>query len=202
MSYSNNISIRERFEHREVALLSKRACLSINSKGRKVFEEKCGYDFHCLIENWFHISKHLNYDIEVKHNILTNYVILRYLYNEDREKYYNENLLKYNNKPWLYYENADYIVRPLLTKAEFHHEAEIQHNCVERMYMEKVADGTTHVVAVRKKSEPDMPYITCEVTKSHQINQYLLRSNQRPTNDADTNFYYEYLNFLQSSLSE
>lgn len=168
----------------------------------KVFEEKSSYDFHRLIKNWYHMSKYLNYDIEVKHNILTNYIILRYLYNEDKENHYDEHLMKYNNQSWLYYENADYIVRPLLTKEDFHYEAQIQHNCVERMYMDKVAEGTTHVVAVRRKSEPDMPYITCEVTKSHRINQYLLRGNKHPSNEADNNFYTEYYNFLQSSLSE
>ena len=41
MSIFDNLSIRERFEKREVLLLSKKACLSVNSKGRKTFEEKC-----------------------------------------------------------------------------------------------------------------------------------------------------------------
>lgn len=168
----------------------------------KVFEEKSSYDFHRLIKNWYHMSKYLNYDIEVKHNILTNYVILKYLYKEDKEKHYDEHLMKYNNQSWLYYENANYIVRPLLTKADFHFEAQVQHNCVERMYMDRVAEGTTHVVAVRRKSAPDMPYITCEVTKSHRIHQYLLRGNQHPSNEADSNFYNEYYDFLQSSLSK
>lgn len=168
----------------------------------KVFDEKSSYDFHRLIKNWYHMSEYLNYDLEVKHNILTNYVIMRYIYKEDKEKHYDEHLMKYNNQSWLYYENADYIVRPLLTKADFHYEAVIQHNCVERLYMDKVAEGITHVVSVRKKSEPDMPYITCEVTKSHRINQYLLRGNRHISDEADSNFYKEYYNFLQSSLSE
>lgn len=168
----------------------------------KVFEEKSGYDFHRLIENWYTMSRYLRYNIEVKHNILTNYVILRYLYKEDKAKHYDERLMEYNNQPWLYYENNDYVVRPLLTKEDFHYEAIIQHNCVERMYMDRVAEGMTYIVAVRKKSEPDMPYITCEVTKSHRINQYLLRGNRHIIDEADSNFYNEYYNFLQSSLSE
>lgn len=87
-----------------------------------------------------------------------------------------------------------------MTKTEFHNEGKAQRNCVERMYMDKVVDGETHVVTVRKKSAPNDSYITCEVSNSRRIIQYLARFNRRPSDKADTDFYHEYASHLSSTL--
>lgn len=167
----------------------------------KVFHQYSSYNFSQVIKNWYHYCVVLGYKVEVKHNIITNYIILEYLYEEDKAKNCDKHLMEFNNLPWLYFENDDYIVRPLLTTEEFHNEAEYQHNCVERMYMERVAEGTTHVVAIRKKSAPDTPYITCEVTNSGRINQYLLKCNNHPDDAEDRNFHIVYQQHLNASLS-
>lgn len=167
----------------------------------KVFHQYSSYGFVKLIQNWYRDCVALKYKVEVKHNILTNYAILDYLYEEDRTNNCDKHIMEFNNLPCLYFENDDYIVRPLLSKKEFHVEATAQRNCVERMYMERVADGLTHVVAVRKKSAPDTPYITCEVTNNGQINQYLLKCNNYPENVEDTAFRCLYQTHLNSAFS-
>lgn len=168
----------------------------------KVFFNKRPYDYAHLITAWYQKVTAMGDKLEVKHNILTNYTILSWLYDEYKHAHYNENLKKYNDLKWLYFEDDKYIVFPLLTRNDFHTEATVQQNCVERMYMDSVADGNTHVVAVRLKSNRDHPYITCEVDNNHHIIQYLLRFNNRPHTEADINFKAKYATHLISSLDK
>lgn len=98
-----------------------------------------------------------------------------------KKNHYEDMIKKFNDLPVLYYENDIYIVRPpLLTRDDFHREAEAQGNCVERLYMNKVARGSTHVVTVRYKDTPNESLITCEIDNVGNIKQYLARFNNRP----------------------
>ena len=130
---------------------------------------------------------------------MTKYAVLKYLEKEYRNAHYNEELAKYNDKKWLYYENDTFVVKPLLTKEDFHNEGEAQRNCVERLYMEKVYKGHTHVVTVRRKTDPDKSYITCEVTNNGLIYQYLAFGNSTPKDAAATSFKKEYQQHLKAN---
>ena len=165
----------------------------------KIYHEYMSNAFATLLEKWITAIETLGDTLEVKHNILTNYVILRYLENQYRQEHYDDILKNFNDKEWLYYENDNYIVRPLISRADFHIEAEYQQNCVERMYMDRVYEGKTHVVAVRKKDKPDVPYITCEVRNGGDIWQYLYRFNNYVDKVEDRAFYDEYQNHLNTS---
>ena len=168
----------------------------------KIYFCQTGYYNHVdlanIINDWYEKVTFLGDALEVKHNILTNYQILKYLYEEYKTAHYDEKLNKMNNKSWLYFENDRYEVKPLLTRADFHREAEIQQNCVERMYMERVVTGATHVVAVRLKSDPTIPYITCEVSNKGAIIQYLHKCNSRAMTPDDAEFKVLYQNHLSS----
>lgn len=152
-----------------------------------------------LVENYYNISMTLYGKVEVEKNILTKYAILKYLDEEYKNTHYNEVLNKNNNKPWLYYENETFIVKPILTKEDFHNEGERQHNCVERLYMEKVYEGSTHIVTVRRKSDPNANYITCEVSKRGNIVQYLAAFNQFVIDYDAKQFKNEYAEHLKNS---
>ena len=169
----------------------------IRAVHEKVFHSNRAWDFATLLKRWGNLIYSLNDTLEVKHNILTNYCILQYLEKQYREEHYDDNLKRHNDLKWLYYENDSYIVRPLLSRAEFHAEAESQRNCVERMYMEYVADGRTHVVVVRKKSNPNKSYITCEVDNRGCIVQYLYYRNERVQGGEDQDFRGEYQRHLE-----
>lgn len=88
---------------------------------------------------------------------------------------------KYNDLPSLYYENDEYFVRPLISAQEFHDEATQQNNCVERLYMEGVAKNDTHIVVLRRKSNPSQSFITVEVDGcGKRVVQYLAKNNANP----------------------
>lgn len=167
----------------------------------KVFYSETGYGFARLINEWYNYIDILGDKLEVKHNILTNFTILRWLANEYKQKYYDEKLERNNNLPYLYFENDEYIVRPLISREEFHAEAEAQHNCVERIYMETVYNGETNVVVVRRKDNLDKSFITCEVHNG-VIKQYLYANNRHVYGGSELAFQKLYQNHLTSSLTE
>ena len=152
---------------------------TINEHVDSFFGSYCVNEMFNLIKRYYEICMQLYGKVEIKPNVLSNYAHLRYLEIEYKNTHYNEVLEKNNNKPWLYFENETFLVRPLLTKNEFHEEGERQNNCVERMYMERVYKGSTHVVVVRRMENPDKNYITCEVSNNGRIVQYLTKNNSR-----------------------
>ena len=129
------------------------------------------------IKTYISMQRAMYGKVLIKPNFLTNYNITLKLYNDYMQEHYNDVLKANNNKPYLYFENDAFIVYPLLSREQFHEEAENQHNCVERIYMERVARGETNIVVVRRKSNPDQSYITCEVSLNHDILQYLTVCN-------------------------
>lgn len=159
-------------------------------------------DIANFITKYYKKSMALYEEVKVVPNIFSNYINLLYLYDEYENTHYNEFLNKHNNKPWLYFENDTFVVRPLLTKEEFHAEAEAQNNCVECLYMEKVKKGETHVVVVRRKNDPDHSYITCEVNNRGNIVQYLMRFNYPPSSEEDISFKALYQEHLVNSICE
>ena len=93
---------------------------------------------------------------------------------------------KYNDLPSLYYENDEYFVRPLISAQEFHDEATQQNNCVERLYMEGVAKNDTHIVVLRRKSNPSQSFITVEVDGcGKRVIQYLAKNNANPPAEVE-----------------
>ena len=150
-----------------------------------------------IIQEYYDISMKIYDKVEVKRNFLTEYANLKYLHNEYKNIHYNEELKKNNDKPYLYFENEWFIARPILTKEEFHNEGESQHNCVERMYMEKVYNGETNIVVVRRKDSPNQSFITCEV-KNERIIQYLERCNNHVNNVGAISFKVEYQKHLDN----
>lgn len=167
----------------------------------KIFMEySTGNTYALIIREWYKMVVELQDKLEVKHNILTNYAILRYIYQEYKNTHYDELLKKHNDLSWLYYEDEQFFIRPLLTRAEFHDEAEQQQNCVERLYMERVYAGTTHVVQVRLKETPSKSYITCEVDNRGKIIQFLHKFNSRITTETDKELRRQYELHLSSSL--
>jgi len=152
-----------------------------------------------VLKDYYNLSMQMFNKVEVEKNFLTKYATLKYLAEEYKNKHYNEELVKNNDKPWLYYENETFIVKPILTKEDFHTEGEAQRNCVERMYMEKVYKGQTHVVTIRRKSDPNKSYITCEVSDDGRIWQYLARCNESPKEQDARDFKAEYSQHLKNN---
>lgn len=106
---------------------------------------------------------------------------------------------KYNDLPQLYYEDDEYFVRPLISAQEFHDEATQQNNCVERLYLEDVAKNKTHIVVLRRKSNPSQSFITVEVNREClMVIQYLAKNNANPPAEVEP-FMRAYKEHLASS---
>ena len=156
-------------------------------------------DIFYLLFDYYKQSMAMWGKVEVKPNLLTAVCTVRKLHKEYMDKH-NDELIKLNNDlPWLYFENDNYIVRPLLSKEEFHKEAVAQHNCVESMYMSEVREGKTHVVTVRHKDTPNVPHITCEVNNKGTIVQYYLAFNYCPKTAEDIAFNAIYQQHLTAT---
>lgn len=155
-----------------------------------------------IINDYYRICNTLYGSVKINPNVLSNMGHLYALEQEWKDKHYNEVLNTNNNCPWLYYEDETYIIRPILTREGFHAEGESQHNCVERLYMEKVYKGQTHVVTVRKKANPNKSYITCEVTNDGSIWQYLLACNSSPRDSADIALKKTYAEHIKKEMAK
>lgn len=138
--------------------------------------------------------------VKVEPNLLSNYAHLCDLYKQYTETNRDEILKRNNDRDWLYFSNGEYQAVPLTTAKAFHEEAEAQHNCVERFYMSKVMENDTHIVAVRKVSNPEESVITCEVNKNGEIVQYLGFANSSTFTDAQIRFRQQYAQHLLSNV--
>lgn len=167
----------------------------------KVRMTTSGYGFSCLIKEWATALNGMEEEIKVYHNILSMYAIIRWRFEKYKKENYDALLKRFNDKPFLYFEDDRYITRPLITRVDFHTEATRQDNCVESNYMDEVAQGTTYIVGVRLKSDPETPYITCEVDKDGDIVQFLRRFNNYP-DGTDKAFQLKFQTFIKESMKE
>lgn len=159
------------------------------------------YDFATLLSEWVEYLTALGEEVKVCHNILTTYAIIKWRYEKLQEQNYNIILKQNNDRPFLYFEDESYITIPLLSREDFHREATVQNNCVESTYMDYVKHGTTYIVGVRLKSDPNRPYITCEVDRSGHIEQYLRRYNNDPES-VDKVFKEKFQKYIYQKMKE
>ena len=71
------------------------------------------------------------------------------------------------DEPYLY---GEYLIRPAESPVELHIESQLLHHCV-RTYVNKVADGQTSILFIRKQQEPDKPLYTLELNRDRKIVQ-------------------------------
>ena len=65
------------------------------------------------------------------------------------------------------------------TYEEFADEAKQQHNCVAGYY-DAVQNGKTNVCFIRSKNEKQNSLLTCEVSNTGEIVQFLAKNNKKP----------------------
>lgn len=104
--------------------------------------------------------------------------------------------LEYQKNAPLFFEDENFTILIPTTADEFKKEADYQNNCVFRLYYPRVKDCSTHVVFIRKKSDINTPYITCEVSNCGNIIQYLTRFNRDVEDDDAKAFKIAYQEFL------
>lgn len=151
------------------------------------------------MEDYFDMCEKLGCTPE-KEDFFRAYINTRRTYLLSKEKIdtkaIQENLAKH---PALSFENNLFQIIIPQTVEDFRAEGTAMRNCVYSIYMGKVVKGETNVVFVRKKSDPNTSYITCEVNNHGYIYQYLASCN-RAVSDADAlAFKNQYANHLRTN---
>lgn len=159
-----------------------------------------GYEcrmFEKLFE-YFDLCEKLNVQPE-KEDFFRSFINLRRTY-VTHKKVLDMEALKQNyaKRPALAYENDEFIVVIPQTRDDFLAEANAQQNCVYSYYLQKVIENRTYVVFVRRKSDPKKSFVTCEVSKNGNIQQYLGYGNAYVTDDAAKNFKKDYQAHLKN----
>lgn len=102
----------------------------------------------------------------------------------------------------LFFENEKFITVIPTTSAEFKAEGDAQANCVFRVYYPQVKEEATHIVFIRRKNEPNLSYITCEVNLNGKICQYLTRFNNTVEDPDALAFKIAYQNYLEEKFNQ
>lgn len=155
-----------------------------------------------IVSHYYDYCMDLYGSVKVTPNIISNFAQIAYLHEQWKNNHYEEVLKKNNDKPFLYFENGNYKAFPLLTREDFHKEAEAQHNCVERCYLDAVFDNKTYIVVIRNINNLDESCITCEVGHNGTIKQYLTFANNRVTDEEQILFKILYSKHLKENVGE
>lgn len=169
---------------------------------RGLFEFLYGSDAIRRLREYFNYCEWLGIEYE-KGDFIKNFLSVKKRYEFRKVEINNEQLaknqLKYEKALSFSFGNLETIIPT--TCQQFHEEAEMQSNCVERMYLEKVVEGRTNVVFIRKKDDMEHSYITCEV-KNGEIWQYLTRFNNSPKGEEAEAFYSAFTEHLNKYWNE
>ena len=110
--------------------------------------------------------------------------------------YYNISLYT----PNLHYSNEKYEVIIPNSIEEYRAEARAMNNCIERSYLELVANGETYIVFIRDKANINTPLVDCQITLNGIINQFLKKNDYRASEEDLISFRREYQNYLLNNI--
>ena len=81
-----------------------------------------------------------------------------------------------------FYEDEQYLIRPARSAEEIVLEGRILHHCVGRdMYLRKHNDGESYILMLRQQANPEIPYITVEISKKYdKILQWYGAHDKKP----------------------
>lgn len=146
--------------------------------------------------DYLHMRESLGYDLnntvyQYPQNLAEEHMKMIMQADKEKEgKYLREVEEKYPNirhdyrklRKKYFYEDDIYIIRPARSAEEIVMEGRLLHHCVGgKGYLNKHNTGETHILMLRFKTEPDIPYITVEVdTKIARIIQWYGDKDSKP----------------------
>lgn len=151
------------------------------------------WDYHLgevnnLIE-YLSMCRGMNKTAEKTNNFMREYCETKATYELKKAEYDTNRLTnnyKAREKAWEF-EYGDFtIVIPKEAK-DIITEGQKMHHCVGG-YVNYVMDGSTYICFVRRKDNPDTPYITCQVTPKGEIGQYFLAYDRHISTAEDKAF--------------
>jgi len=81
------------------------------------------------------------------------------------------------------YEDGTFLIRPLRNKQDFVDEGKNNHNCVAT-YWDEAVSGSSRIFVLRKAEEPDVSYVTIELTPDNKLRQCLATGNRLPSDEV------------------
>ncbi len=102
------------------------------------------------------------------------------------------------------YENEQFIIRPAEGKRELFIEGSTLGHCVYSNYADRYISGSTLIILIRKKDEPDSPFYTLELNprNNNVIQCQTLHHKSYTENETVSALIKEYLEFLRLSKKE
>ena len=99
------------------------------------------------------------------------------------------------------YEDETYLIRPARSAPEIVMEGRILHHCVGGdNYLKSHDTGKSHILMLRFKDEPDMPYITVEIDpKKQEIRQWYGAHDKKPDENNMRNWLKKYMKWLKET---
>lgn len=164
------------------------------SKGMAIFYDYSVYELDRVLKRFFSRAKDIEYT-PTKDDFFRQAVTVYKNYEMRKEEIDNKKLAENQTSKNLNFENDELIVIVPTTSKEFEFEGNSQSNCVFTSYLREVINGYTNVVFIRKKSDVENSYITCEV-RNGRISQYLTKFNRSVCDDFALTFKRQYQNYL------
>lgn len=102
------------------------------------------------------------------------------------------------------YENEQFIIRPAEGKRELFIEGSTLGHCVYSNYADRYISGSTLIILIRKKDEPDSPFYTLELNprNNNVIQCQTFHHKSYTENETVSALIKEYLEFLRLSKKE
>lgn len=100
------------------------------------------------------------------------------------------------------FEDENYLIKTPKCSNDLIKEGEDMHNCVGRCYLNDVVDNHTYICFIRKKESPDKSCITCEVTKTGKIQQFLGFRNSNVLSPELEQFRGKFQEYIYKKIEE
>lgn len=100
---------------------------------------------------------------------------------------------------WWNFEYSGFTIVAPQTAQDIVNEGIKMHHCVGS-YVDRVANGETFIVFVRRAETPDIPYITCQVNTNGVLGQYYLAYDNHISNSIDRDFKTAFQNHIKQCI--
>ena len=172
------------------------------ARGVWEFFEGYRYDMRDKIKEYIKFCRALEIPME-KGDFFRHYINAKRAYIAQQDKLVNKGIAEYQNEKRnaLTFEDENFIVVIPMTQEELRVEGQRQSNCVGG-YGERIANRSKNVVFIRRKSDPTVPYITCDIYDDSVICQYLTRFNSSVQDELALAFKRAYQQHLSTHWGE
>lgn len=172
------------------------------SRGLYEFFANDRYSLRSKVNNILYWLKELGWELE-KEDFYRQYINARRAHIAKADEIANRKMGEYQEyrRNSLTFETDTHIVVIPTTIEELRNEGRVQDNCVGG-YGGMIGNKERNVVFIRRKSDPNRAYITCDITRKGTINQFLAHHNSYVNNQQDLEFEALYQAHLYANWGE